>query len=116
MLPIIGRGQARGNFTDVNVIININGEQYENKKNKKQHFRIRDCNANLDIGHARVYLDNLFNGDKILADGMNTFINDNWRTVSFDMKPAIEKSIATIFMKFFNKITNVFAWDLLLPL
>lgn len=39
-------------------------------------------------------LANLFNGDRLLGDTTNRFLNENWRDVYSELRPAVSKSIA----------------------
>lgn len=40
--------------------------------------------------------DNLFNGDKVLSDGTNLFLNENWLDILNELKPVLKKAIAKI--------------------
>lgn len=41
-------------------------------------------------------LDNLFNGDKILGEQTNKFLDENWKEIDKDLGPAISETIAQI--------------------
>lgn len=49
--------------------------------------------------------DNLF-GDPVLSEGTNKFLNENWRTVFFELKPVIEKQIGLIIKDLLNNVFN----------
>lgn len=115
MLPILGSGLAFGNYTEIDVITTIQGEHYEDPKTRKAHFRVLDFYCDFDVGHASIHLDNLFNGDETLADAMNLFLNDNWKTVAAEMKPGLENTVAKLFKNFSNKIFSKYPLDTLLP-
>ncbi|KAK2576588.1 hypothetical protein KPH14_005258 [Odynerus spinipes] len=115
MLPITGNGLARGNYTDIDVIVTIQGERYYERKTEKLHFRVIDFYVDFNVGHASIHLDNLFNGDQTLADAMNLFLNDNWKMVAAEIKPALEETIADLFKTFSNKIYGKYPLDTLLP-
>lgn len=38
-------------------------------------------------------MDNLFNGDKILGDTTNQFLNENWRDLFNELQPAIQRAL-----------------------
>lgn len=38
-------------------------------------------------------MENLFNGDKLLGDTTNQFLNENWRDLFNEMQPAMLRSI-----------------------
>ncbi|XP_063991768.1 protein takeout-like [Diachasmimorpha longicaudata] len=115
MLPITGHGQARGNFTDIDAIVTIQGERYQGDDLTETYFRVLDCYCDFEVGHASMYLENLFNGEETLADTMNLFLNDNWRAVAAEIKPALEETVGNMFKKFSNKIYSKYPLDQLLP-
>ena len=114
-LPINGSGKARGNYTDIDAIVKIQGERYQNRKTEKTHFRVTNFYVNFDVGKASIHLDNLFNGDETLANAMNLFLNDNWKTVTGEIKPVLEDTVSTLFKAFSNKIYSQYPLDVLLP-
>ncbi|XP_029169662.1 protein takeout-like [Nylanderia fulva] len=115
LLPINGNGLARGNFTDIEVIATVQGERYKSRKTDEIHYRVIDFYVDFDVGNANINLDNLFNGDDTLSKAMNLFINDNWKIVAAEIKPALENTVADIFKTFSNKIYSKFPMDTLLP-
>jgi len=115
LLPITGDGLAHGNWTDIDVIATIQSERYLSQKTGKIHLRVSDFYVDLKMGHVSIYLDNLFNGDHIMSDAMNLFLNNNWEVVAAEMKPAVEQTISELFKAFSNKIYSKFPMDTLLP-
>lgn len=115
MLPMNGNGLARGNFTDIDVIATVQGERYQSQKTNETHYRVTDLYVDFDIEQANIQLDNLYNGDNILSNAMNLFLNGNWDAVEAEIKPALENTISEIFKTFSNKIYSKFPLDTLLP-
>ncbi|XP_066598656.1 protein takeout-like [Prorops nasuta] len=115
MLPVTGNGIVHGNFTDIDAIVRIQGERYEDAKTEMTHLRVTDFYVDFNVGRANIHLDNLFNGDKTLSEAMNLFLNDNWKTVAAEIKPALEETVATLFKKFCNRIYSKYPLDVLLP-
>ncbi|GAB1869770.1 Protein takeout-like protein [Camponotus japonicus] len=115
LLPINGNGLARGNFTDIEVIATVQAERYQSKKTGEIHFRVIDLYVDFDVGHANIYLDNLFNGDGTLSNAMNLFLNDNWKIIAAEIKPALENTVSDMFKTFSNEIYSMFPMDTLLP-
>jgi len=115
LLPITGDGLAHGNWTDIDVIATIQSERYLSQKTGKIHLRVSDFYVDLKMGHVSIYLDNLFNGDRVMSDAMNLFLNNNWEVVAAEMKPALEQTISELFKAFSNKIYSKFPMDTLLP-
>jgi len=115
LLPINGNGLARGNFTDIEVIATVQAERYQSKKTGEIHFRVIDLYVDFDVGHANIYLDNLFNGDGTLSNAMNLFLNDNWKIIAAEIKPALENTVSDMFKTFSNEIYSMFPMNTLLP-
>lgn len=115
MLPITGNGMARGNFTNIDITAIVQGERYQSRKTGETHYRVIDFYVDFDIGQADIHLDNLFNGDSTLSNAMNLFLNDNWKVVAAEIKPALENTVSEIFKTFSNKIYSKFSLDTLLP-
>ncbi|KAL7294600.1 hypothetical protein TKK_0011906 [Trichogramma kaykai] len=116
LLPIKGNGKAVGNYSDIDAVVTIQGERYNNPATDLTHFRVIEFYCDFDVGHAGVHLENLFNGDETLADAMNLFLNDNWKTVAAEIKPALEETVSKLFKDFSNKIYAKYPMDTLLPL
>lgn len=53
-----------------------------------------------------MHFSNLFNGDKLLGDNMNLFLNSNWEEILKEVKPSIIASFGKLFLSIVN---NVFA-------
>lgn len=49
-------------------------------------------------------LKNLFNGNKLLGDTMNQFLNDNWKDILREFMPAISASFNGVFKNMMNKV------------
>ncbi|XP_060843532.1 protein takeout-like [Rhopalosiphum padi] len=114
MLPISGAGLSEGNYTNIeaNVLVQCNTIQIGGRK----HFNVQDVAIDFQIGHASIYLSDLFEGDKELGEAMNTFLNDNWRHVAQEFKPILEETIGDLFKKFANKLYHTYSLDELLPI
>ncbi|KAG5327741.1 TAKT protein, partial [Pseudoatta argentina] len=115
LMPINGTGLARGNFTNIDVVAIIQGEHYQSRRTDETHYSVTDFYVDLDVGQANIHLDNLFNGDDILSNAMNLFLNDNWKIVVAEIKPALENTISEIFKTISNKFYSKFPLDTLLP-
>lgn len=49
-------------------------------------------------------LNNLFNGNKLLGETMNQFLNDNWRDILKEFTPAISGSFNGVFKKIIDDV------------
>ena len=84
-------------------------------KNSAEHFKVKNLEIEFNIGGLSVKLDNLFNGDAELGSTMNKFINENWKMVTAEIRPTLEKTISNILMDTANKIFDVYPISKLLP-
>lgn len=112
MMPINGRGLCSGNFSDIDGILSLKLNRVE--RNKKEHYKVDFISIEFNIGAAKVQLDNLFNGDEELSRSMNLFINENWRMVTAELRPTLEKTIAQILMEVADKFFEAYPIDKLL--
>lgn len=102
MMPINGRGACFGNFSDIDGVLSTKFNRV--KKDSKDHFKVDLMQIEFNIGNAKVHLDNLFNGDEELTKSMNFFINENWRLVTAELRPTLEKVIAEILTETADKL------------
>uniref|UniRef100_A0AAU6SGY2 Protein takeout n=1 Tax=Maconellicoccus hirsutus TaxID=177089 RepID=A0AAU6SGY2_MACHI len=114
MLPIEGDGVSEGNYTNVESVVQIQGSRI--RQNGNTFFFVEKATVSLDVSHVSIYFDNLFNGDKELGDSMNTFLNDNWKSIMKDMRPVFEESIGAMVKELFNSMYNKLPLEEILPL
>lgn len=107
MMPINGRGDCFGNFSDIDGVLSMKLQRYE--KNNKDHYKVDFMQIEFNIGAAKVQLDNLFeNGDEELSKSMNHFINENWRLVTAELRPTLEKTISEILLEVAEKFFDAY--------
>lgn len=44
-----------------------------------------------------MHFDNLFNGDYLLGETINRFLNDNWKELLRETRPLVKKAVAAIY-------------------
>nr|CAD7396621.1 unnamed protein product [Timema cristinae] len=76
----------------------------EVKKNGLTYIALKNSHVDINFGQANIHLENLFNGDKLLGDNMNTFLNENWRDVVDDVGPAFTQSLAELMGNIFSGV------------
>nr|KAF7409179.1 hypothetical protein H0235_014031 [Vespula pensylvanica] len=116
MLPITGNGSSSANLTDIDFFLKVQLERYHEPKTGQEHFRVNDLYVDYNIHNVKLHLDNLFDGDKTLAEVMNLFLNDNWKLIAVKFKPALEETVSGIFKTIMNNIFSKYPIDTLLPL
>lgn len=83
--------------------------------NGNKHLRVGDLFVDFNVGNADVQLDDLFNGDSELGEAMNHFLNENWRSVAAEMRPALEDAIARILHDMTDRFFEAYTLKQLFP-
>uniref|UniRef100_A0A1B0CZX5 Uncharacterized protein n=2 Tax=Phlebotomus papatasi TaxID=29031 RepID=A0A1B0CZX5_PHLPP len=104
ILPIQGNGQS--NFTLENVKIRVRFTGKKVTKNQKDYFQTDDTKITMTTTKLWLNFDNLYNGDKLLGETTNAFLNENWMDIFNELKPDISKSYASAIQTIIN---NIFA-------
>lgn len=55
--------------------------------------------------------ENLFNGDKLLSESTNRFLNENWTEILRELKPVLTKAIGGIYRAIADPIFNKFPYE-----
>lgn len=58
-----------------------------------------------------LYFENLFNGDKLLGDNMNRFLNENWQDILNELKPSVVEAFASIISNIVNSVFSKVSYD-----
>lgn len=98
---------------DVDATASIKAERV--MKNNVEHLAVKDLFVKFNIGTAEVHLDDLFDGNAELGEAMNNFLNENWKSVVAEVRPAIEDSIANIVGGIAGRLFDEYSLDELLP-
>lgn len=102
VLPIQGEGNAHLVFDNANLAVKYKPKVIE--KNGKQYIQTERFQLDFDTSRLHINLENLFNGDKALGDNMNQFLNQNWRDILNELKPAITFAVEEILKGIINRI------------
>ncbi|XP_049947883.1 protein takeout-like [Schistocerca serialis cubense] len=107
VLPI--KGSGAGNITICKFICLL--PRAQNKPLEREgevYWDIKNFTVKMDVGKIYIQFDNLFNGDKLLGDNMNKFLNESMDLLVEDLKPAIELALAATDMdvarRLFSKV------------
>lgn len=55
--------------------------------------------------------ENLFNGDEVLSQSTNQFLNENWTDILRELKPVLTKAIGGIYRAIADPIFNKFPYE-----
>ncbi|BES95609.1 Hypothetical protein NTJ_08418 [Nesidiocoris tenuis] len=113
LLPITGSGNAEFNLYDINFKYIYEWE--ENKIANWTYINVTKSEFPLEVKNMTIKLENLFNGDKLLGENMNRFINDNWAVILKDIKPALSEALASLTTSVLTNMAKVVPFDLMFP-
>lgn len=65
-------------------------------KKEKEYLQFSDVKLDFTTTRMHIQLSNLFNGDKVLSDTTNSFLNENWSDILNELKPVLKKAIGDI--------------------
>jgi Haemolymph juvenile hormone binding protein (JHBP) len=88
VLPIRGVGFANVSMQQLTTRHDINGEYFTGEDGNK-YLNVTQYIIKFKPKKVTFRFDNLFNGDKLLGDTMNKFMNDNWDPVFSGMIPGM---------------------------
>ena len=84
-------------------------------KNGTEYLKFQKLKVKLELGDAKIQLQNLFNGDYILGNETNRILNENSNEFLKEFQPILEDAIADLFTSLANKVTTHFAYKDLFP-
>uniref|UniRef100_A0A1L8DQC8 Putative hemolymph juvenile hormone binding protein n=1 Tax=Nyssomyia neivai TaxID=330878 RepID=A0A1L8DQC8_9DIPT len=109
ILPIQGNGKS--NLTLDNLTFKLKFKTTQTLKNSKTYIQTKDFLFNFDTTRLYISFENLFNGDRALSDNMNRFLNENWKDILDELKPAITDAFSQIFNSIINTIFSRIAYS-----
>ncbi|KAK9504733.1 hypothetical protein O3M35_010999 [Rhynocoris fuscipes] len=113
VLPINGEGHCRIDYEKFRVKVQIKMKEVSRKG--KQYYEITNFHIDFDVDKVHLNFENLFNGDKALGDNMNLFLNENWREIFNEIKPAISAGFGSAFKEIGNRIFSKITIDEVSP-
>lgn len=106
VLPIQGDGKATIVLTNVDIDMKIKFKTIVKKG--QEYIQIDAFKLIFDAENMKIQLTNLFNGNQALADSMLQVLNENWRDLLQELRPAItfafEEIVKSIANRIFNKV------------
>ncbi|KAK7866335.1 hypothetical protein R5R35_003265 [Gryllus longicercus] len=110
LLPVTGRGRCKLSFTNMKATLEPKGKEIQ--KNGKRYFDVTEFVLSIkSLDKMQVHFENLFNGDKALGDTMNTLMNENWRDLWGELRPAFEQTFGAVFHQITKRIFEKVPFD-----
>lgn len=100
-------------LADVDATASMKAERYT--KHNQDYLKVKELFIDFNIGGATVHLKDLFNGDRELGIAMNRFLNENWKSVAAEMRPALEDAIGGILKDITDRVFQSYTIQQLMP-
>lgn len=113
VLPISGSGDSWNNYTDVTATGSLIG--HKESRDGKEYMKLDQFKFSIEVAHADIRFNKLFNGNKELGDAMNKVLNTNWETVFKELKPVVDEAFTAILTDVARKVFDSFPFAELFP-
>lgn len=113
LLPITGHGKANISMVDLKTVHELIGEPV--KKKGEVYLRLKEYNVKLIPKRVYLHFGNLFNGDRLLGQQMNRFMNENWELIFNELKGGYEDTLSYVFREVTNKLFTKVPMDRIFP-
>ncbi|XP_037041533.1 uncharacterized protein LOC119078163 [Bradysia coprophila] len=100
ILPVVGNGDA--NVTIINPDIQLKFTGKPSVVDGKTYMQTEDMKVSFNVKKLVFQFDNLYNGDKILGATTLRFVNEYWRDIYLDIKPALVRTFEEEIQKIAN--------------
>ncbi|KAL7294599.1 protein takeout-like [Trichogramma pretiosum] len=101
LFPIQSQGDFWAMFGDVHAIARVQG--VEEKRNGVRYMKIGRLLIDFNLAKARFRINDKVNGNNVIGQAMNQFLNQNAKEIIEEMRPAASASIAKHFISFLNQ-------------
>lgn len=102
ILPIQGKGNITLELYNLDVALKFLTKKVI--KDGKIYMGIEKSKLRYTVTGARVKFTNLFNGDKVLGDNMNAFLNENWQILLDELQKPISDGFGEVFRSMMDQI------------
>jgi len=109
ILPIQGEGKSNMTLVAPDLAIKFTGKT--TTRNGKQYLYTDDLKLTFTIERLQMQLDNLYNGDKLLGDSTNLFLNENWEEIFNELKLSIFDAFGLIMQNIINTVFRKIPYD-----
>lgn len=113
LLNIAGTGDLKGVLEHSRARVKLYNERYN--KDGQQYMRVKRLVVKIQIEKGQFDMKDLFNGDKVLSQVGNQFINDNSRLFLDELTPGLERSLSETFKNTANEILQLATMDDIFP-
>lgn len=94
-------------------VIRLRGQRVD--RNGSEYITFKQLDVKMEVEKSKIHLDNLFNGDPVLSQVGNAFVNENSDLFISELIPGLEKSLSRSFLEMVNVIMTDVTFDELFP-
>lgn len=113
LLPVRGSGKSNITMYDLKSHNDIYCEKYQ--KNGETYLRIKKYVVKFDPARVTLRFDNLFDGDNVLGEQMNRFINENSDLLFKELQAPYEETFGLVFTKLSNDVFSRVPFNKIFP-
>ncbi|KAL1449635.1 hypothetical protein WDU94_002121 [Cyamophila willieti] len=113
VLPMKGSGDGNITLTDLSGDFSFKFDLV--MKNEKHYGKVTSSKVNMSVGKAYFKFKNLFNGDRVLGEQMNKFMNENYAEVVREFQPAMENTFNVVFRQLMQNIFDLASVEDIFP-
>ncbi|KAK3926822.1 Protein takeout [Frankliniella fusca] len=114
LLPLVGNGQANITLRDCTFNYTFDYD-VEQRADGVEYMALYNDRLTFDTKRVYIKLANLFNGDRLLGNNMNHFLNENWKEVTHEVGPTIADAISEVFRQILTQISDLVPWKYVYP-
>ncbi|CAH1175608.1 unnamed protein product [Phaedon cochleariae] len=104
VIPLKGNGDCSLIASNVDIKFNLKYDLVE--RDGDEYIQLGENNIDIDLDNLQLQFDNLFNGNEELGKSTNKILNEEWKAVYAELKPAISKTISTIAVTIVTRVTE----------
>ncbi|XP_017893279.1 protein takeout-like [Ceratina calcarata] len=113
LLPVRGSGKSNITMYELKSHNDIYCEKYQ--KNGETYLRIKKYVVKFNPSRVTLRFENLFDGDSILGEQMNRFINENSDLLFKELQAPYEETFGLVFTKLSNDVFSRVPFDKIFP-
>lgn len=101
VFPVTGSGTFWTNLYNIDAS-GVGKLSVQQGPDGQERLRVSDTRINFDIRDISLHLSNLFNGDPLLGETVNHFLNQNSQEVLRDVKPEVSRQLNVLIQRVMN--------------
>ncbi|KAG8261848.1 hypothetical protein J6590_064704 [Homalodisca vitripennis] len=113
LIPIRGRGRLTGDIFNAKANVSLSGQII--KKHGEDYLHYHKMTIKIKVVTGKLRLDNLFGGEPVLGEVINSAINANFEQFMNELRPIVEKALAKFMLESADGIASSFPYKDLFP-